>query len=188
MYIALRQKGNNLFDLPNVIGASSFKVAHHRPVGEKHLNISRFGLIEGGAVKRTRHNVIRFAVVLTTMVAWFSISNHCALGELIAKTHSAVTPMHCHGNQPTPSKKSSEEEMPCCKMLRATLIGEAKVVDVASKTFLQIQDWIVAELISAAETQLSPLELDTGPPFAGSFAESVLQRSILAHAPPVSLS
>ena len=139
-------------------------------------------------MKRTLYNVIRFAVVLTTMVAWFSISNHCALGGLIAKTDSAVASMHCHGNQPAPSNKSSEEEMPCCKMLRATITSEAKVVEVASKTFLPIQDWIVAELISAAETQLSPLEIDTGPPFAGSFAESVLQRSILAHAPPVSLS
>jgi hypothetical protein len=152
------------------------------------LNISPFGLIEEGAVKRTRYNMIRIAVVLTTMVAWLSISNHCALGGLIAKTNSAMAPMQCHGNQPTPSKKSSEEEMPCCKMLRATITSEAKVVEVASKTFLPIQDWIVAELIFVAEPQLSPLELDTGPPFAGSFAESVLQRSILAHAPPVSLS
>jgi hypothetical protein len=122
------------------------------------------------------------------MVAWFSISNYCALGGLIAKTQSPTASMHCHGNQPMPSKKSSQEEMPCCKMLRATLTSEAKVVEVASKTFLPIQDWIVAELISVGETQLSPLEIDTGPPFAGSFAESVLQRSILAHAPPVSLS
>ena len=129
-------------------------------------------------------------IVLFTIVAWFSISNHCALGALTAGTlHSAVAPMHCHGNQPTPSKKSnSEEEMPCCKMLRATIAGEAKIVELASKNFVPIQDWIVAELISAAETHLSPLELDTGPPFAGSFAESVLQRSVLAHAPPVSLS
>jgi len=73
-------------------------------------------------------------------------------------------------------------------MLRATITGEAKVVEVASKTFLPIQLWTVTELISAPETRLSPLELDTGPPFAGSFAESVLQRSILAHAPPFSLS
>jgi len=78
--------------------------------------------------------------------------------------------------------------MPCCKMLRATITSEAKVVEVASKAFPPIQDWIVAELISAAEPQLSPLELDTGPAFAGSFAECVLQRSILAHAPPLSLS
>jgi len=152
------------------------------------LNISRFGLIEEGAVKRTRDKIIRLAVVLTTMVAWFSISNHCALGAAIAKTSSVVAPMHCHGNQPTPSKKSSEEEMPCCKMLRATISANAKIVEGASKNFVPIQDWIVAELIFAVKTQLSPLELDTGPPFADSFAESVLQRSILAHAPPVSLS
>ena len=135
-------------------------------------------------MKRTRDKIIRLAVVLTTIVAWFSISNHCAVGGLIAKTNSAVAPMHCHGNQPTPSKKSSEEEMPCCKMLLATLAGEAKVVEVASQHFVPIQTWTVAELLSAAETQLPQLELDTGPPFAGSFAESVLQRSILAHAPP----
>ena len=73
-------------------------------------------------------------------------------------------------------------------MLRATITSDAKVVEVANKHFVPVQDWIVAELISAAETHLSPLELDTGPPFAGSFAESVLQRSVLAHAPPVSLS
>ena len=139
-------------------------------------------------VKRTREKVIRLGIVLTTIAAWFSISNHCAVGGLIVKSNSAVAPMHCHGNQPTPSKKSSEEEMPCCKILRATLASEAKIVEVASKIFLPIQNWIVVELPSAAETHLLPLELDTGPPFAGSFAESVLQRSIFAHAPPVFLS
>ena len=69
-------------------------------------------------------------------------------------------------------------------MLRATITSEAKIVEAASQNFVPIQNWIVAEVISAPATQLSPLELDTGPPFAGSFAESVLQRSILAHAPP----
>jgi len=110
------------------------------------------------------------------------------LGALIAKTNSAVAPMHCHGNPPAPSKKSSDGEMPCCKILRATINSEAKIIEVASQNFVPIQDWILAELISAPETQLRPLELDTGPPFADSFAESVLQRSILAHAPPFSLS
>jgi hypothetical protein len=98
--------------------------------------------------------------------------------------------MRCHGNQPAPSKKSSEEEMPCCKVLRATLAGQGKVVQVASKDFLAIENSIIAQVIFADEAQLRrvPQELDTGPPFAGSFAESVLQRSILAHAPPISLS
>jgi hypothetical protein len=106
------------------------------------------------------------------------------------KTQSSTAQMHCHGSQPSPSKKSSEKEMPCCKVLRATITSDARIIELASKDFLPIQSWVVAELISADETQLHgpPQELDTGPPFAGSFAESVLQRSILAHAPPSSLS
>ena len=142
-------------------------------------------------MRRARDKAIRISVVLTTVVAWLSISNHCAIGALVAaKTQSPIAKMHCHGNQPSPSKKSSEEEMPCCKVLRATLAGQGKIVQVASKDFLPIQSRIVAQVILADEAQLRPVpeELDTGPPFAGSFAESVLQRSLLAHAPPVSLS
>ncbi len=148
------------------------------------MNVLGFGLIEEEVVKRTRDKLIPVSIVVVTGLAWISISNHCALGALIAKTDSAVAPMHCHGNQPAPSKKSNDDEMPCCKMLRATITSEAKIVEAASQNFVPIQNWILSEVISAPATQLSPLELDTGPPFAGSFAESVLQRSILAHAPP----
>ena len=71
-------------------------------------------------------------------------------------------------------------------MLRATITSDGKIVEAASKDFLSIQRWIVAEIVFADDAQVhcAPLELDTGPPFADSFAESVLQRSILAHAPP----
>jgi len=155
------------------------------------LNVSTFGLIEEKAMRRACDKAIRISIVLATIVAWLSISNHCALGGMIAAgTQPAMAPMHCHGNQPSPSKKSSEEEMPCCKVLRATLAGQGKTVQVTSKDFLPIQTWIIAEAISAYEAQLHrpQLEFDTGPPFAASFAESVLQRSLLAHAPPMHLS
>ena len=150
------------------------------------MNVLDFGLIEERVVKRTRDKLMRVSIVAVTSLAWIAISNHCALGALIAKTNSAVAPMHCHGSQPAPSKKSSEEEMPCCKLLRATVTSNAKIVQVASKNFLPAQIAVIAEIIFANEAQLhrTPLELDTGPPFADSFAESVLQRSILAHAPP----
>jgi hypothetical protein len=39
-------------------------------------------------------------------------------------------------------------------------------------------------LIVTSRNALLPLLLDTGPPGARSFAELILQRSILAHAPP----
>ena len=150
------------------------------------MNVLDFGLIQQGVVKLTRDKLIRVLIVVVTGLAWISISNHCALGALIAKTNSALAPMHCHGNQPAPSKKSSEEEMPCCKLLRATVTSDAKTVQVANKNFLLVQIEIIAKIIFANEAQLhrTPLELDTGPPFSRSFAESVLQRSILAHAPP----
>jgi hypothetical protein len=154
------------------------------------LNVLDFELIEERVVKRTRDKLIRISIVVVTGLAWISISNHCALGALVAKTNSAVAPMRCHGNQPAPSKENSKEEMPCCKLLRATVTSDAKIVHVASNNFLPAQKTIIAEMIFANEAQLhwTPLELDTGPPFADSFAESVLQRSILAHAPPIALS
>ena len=95
---------------------------------EKHLNISDFGLIEEGAMRRARDKAIRISVVLTTIVAWLSISNHCAVGAMVAaKTQSPMAQMHCHGSQPAPSKNSGDEEMPCCKVLRATLAGQGKI-------------------------------------------------------------
>jgi hypothetical protein len=155
----------------------------------KHLNISILGLIEEAAVKRTGDKITQVSVVLTTVVAWLSISNHCALGAVIdAQSQDQLAPTHCHGNQASPPKKSGDkEEMPCCKALRATLAGEGKIVKAPAKDFLAIHNWIVPEIIFANQAQLAHAsqELDTGPPFAaGSFAESVLQRSILAHAPP----
>ena len=142
-------------------------------------------------MRRARDKAIRISIVLTTIVAWFSISNHCAVGAMLAaKMQAPMAQMHCHGSQPAPSKKSGEEEMPCCKVLRATLASQGKIVQVANKDFLPMPNWIIAQVIFPDEAQLRrvPEELDTGPPFAGSFAESVLQRSLLAHAPPVSLS
>jgi hypothetical protein len=129
-------------------------------------------------------------IAAVSIVTWFSISNHCVIGALIAAhTPSATTQMHCHGNQSPPSK-NGDEEMPCCKVLRATVTGEAKVFQVTNKDFVPIQTWVPAELIFANKMQIccESGELDTGPPFARSFAEAILQRSILAHAPPLSLS
>jgi len=47
-----------------------------------------------------------------------------------------------------------------------------------------------AQVIDVAEIQARQMSviLDTGPPGENSFVQSVLQRSILAHAPPLSLS
>ena len=131
----------------------------------------------------------RFLLVMLTMVAWFSISNHCALATVIASgPKTSVAPMHCHGaSVPQSPPKSGDEQTPCCKALKAITIAKLHVgtnaVDFALKEYPTAG--LVVE-ISQAPTQT--FGLDTGPPGALSFSESVLQRSILAHAPPLSLS
>jgi hypothetical protein len=127
--------------------------------------------------------------VILTMAAWFSISNHCVLATVTASgQNTSVAPMHCHG-APAPQSpaKSGDEQTPCCKVLKAITIAKIHVgtnaVDFVLKEYPTAG--LVVE-ISQAQTQT--LGLDTGPPGALSFSESVLQRSILAHAPPASLS
>ena len=72
-----------------------------------------------------------------------------------------------------------------CEVLRATLRTAAKKAAACDQFQFVLQTYVTAILPSSAERNLqSPPELDTGPPFVGSFAESVLQRSLLAHAPP----
>jgi hypothetical protein len=123
---------------------------------------------------------------MLTMLAWFSISNHCVLGGLIALGKTSVAPMHCHGDRPAPSK-SGDEQTPCCKVLKAVTIAKVNVGAYAL-------DFVAKEYLSAglaleiSQAQMQTVGLDTGPPGALSFSESVLQRSILAHAPPASLS
>jgi hypothetical protein len=125
---------------------------------------------------------------MLTLVAWFSISNHCALAAFEGSQSVAVH-ASCHGSTPAPSKVPAKGgQTPCCKLMRATVVRDS--ASVAEKTLtLLLQPYFVG-LIVFPEQLYWPqsFELDTGPPLARSFAESVLQRSILAHAPPFSLS
>jgi hypothetical protein len=122
---------------------------------------------------------------MLTMLAWFSISNHCVLATVFP-IGASVAQMHCHGAQPSPPK-SGDEQTPCCKVLKAVTIAKVHIGANAA-------DFVPKEYLSAglaleiSRARMQTVGLDTGPPGALSFSESVLQRSILAHAPPASLS
>jgi|SRR5581483_1872890 len=133
---------------------------------------------------------VRLPIVFALIAAWLSISNHCALGALAAaKMQSATTGMHCHGTQPSPAKKDDGDEMPCCKVLRALAAGSAKnVSDGVVGGHQPFTYPAVAFVTPSQHILLCARPLATGPPGALTFAELILQRSILAHAPPVSLS
>lgn len=155
----------------------------------KRLEHFAMWLNQTGVVKGAKLNFGRRATALVAAVAWFSISNHCTLAAAAAaRADSTTSVMHCHSNQPAPNKQKNEEAMPCCKVLKAL---EAKTATVVPTTF----DFVLKEYLDGAilpiisEPHGLLIACNSGPPaHAFSFSESVLQRSILAHAPPVSLS
>jgi hypothetical protein len=130
-----------------------------------------------------RSSFIRSSLVAITAAAWFLISNHCALA-VFEKAQTITVHSACHGAAPTQPTPPIKSEGPCCKTLRATLVKTDSSVAASSLSF-SLQPYF-AGIIAFSEQLQRPqsFELDTGPPFSESFAESVLQRSILVHAPP----
>ena len=84
-----------------------------------------------------------------------------------------------------PAKKKSAAKTPCCKEVRAVV---AKCVQVARLGTQPIgsQDYPPEIFLRPSGGAVEIHCLDTGPPNRFSFAELVLQESMLAHAPPVS--
>jgi hypothetical protein len=126
--------------------------------------------------------MIAFAVVLT-LAAWFSLSNHCALGSVapVSEAASSFCPMHS-----APAKKKPTTKTPCCKDVRA-VVAKGVTASAAGVRLIVGRDY--ATEIFAQQPLRIAIEfenLDTGPPGCFSFAESVLQESMLSHAPPVS--
>lgn len=122
-------------------------------------------------------------IVAIAICSWLAISNHCAFGAIANPVgeKQGVCPFHSEPAKPEPPPRGIQ----CCKILRA-------VVPVVTKSWARDDtktssvDLRVDEfaLVAHLHTTLEPLFLDTGPPKALTFAELILHRSLLAHAPP----
>jgi hypothetical protein len=129
---------------------------------------------------------MRLTTAIVSAVAWLALANHCALGLARIEDHKTEPAAHdCCGTElpahPTPTEKPSA---PCCKTLRAVAVA-----------LIQAPAWVsgATELIPADNFALAELPRpilaaqyfpDTGPPGGASFLETLLQRSLPAHAPP----
>jgi hypothetical protein len=127
-------------------------------------------------------------IALVTAVAWFFAANHCVVACLAAPLSAEVEiHEHCGGSSDNPTDKEQSndcETRNCCKSLSAPA-SFAKKLAGYDKAFYTLKDYAVSEFVFANEQHDASIsELDTGPPPAHCFAESVLQRSLLAHAPP----
>ena len=138
--------------------------------------------------QRPLTHLLGTAITLLTVVAWFLAANHCAVASLTAPLVEASTGHeHCGGSPDAPAEKEQPNECDgskCCKSLSAPASFAKKLVGY-DKAFFALQDYVVSEIVFADKPHDAAIsELDTGPPPAHCFAESVLQRSLLAHAPP----
>lgn len=133
---------------------------------------------------------MRFGNAMVSLVAvgaWLLASNHCALaGAMQKRVTMSAAHEHCPGH-PAPVKKGADEDLPCCKSLVATSIAPAKnVVGYETNVFVSQQYPSIESLLALWHSDAPIAEVDTGPPRGDSFTES--ERSVLAHAPPISLS
>ncbi len=138
-----------------------------------------------------RSSALRVAVTLAVIAAWLFATNHCALATM----WTPVDVMHCAGEKtPAPEHQGCPEHGPdhdkkaplaCCQSLQVPAVQLAKSpLSTHTLTFAPVLYFVSTLLVPAAPQPAPVPELDTGPPGVLSFAESILQRSILAHAPP----
>lgn len=126
-------------------------------------------------------------ITLLLLAAWFVASNHCALGLMqgaMVQEHQTCC-SHQTQQPTTPAGQAPVKE--CCQALQGLLPATEKTVVVQPPLDLA-PVWLALD----AGWLSTPLEKDehsgfeTGPPGrVHSFAESVLQRSLRSHAPPV---
>jgi len=135
-------------------------------------------------LKFTMKASTRCGVVLMAICSWFALSNHCAFAAVATKTHSAQTECPFHSKQA--KQKQEPSQLQCCKILRAVVFAQTKSWGRDDSKFsdvgFRIEEFADVPLWYDAHASLC---LDTGPPGVRSFAELILQRSLLAHAPPV---
>jgi hypothetical protein len=122
------------------------------------------------------------------LFAWFVATNHCALGLMrestVAKTEHAQC---CNGKQdPAKDEQAPGGTVECCKAIHAMTPPDGKVTMLHDAAFFAIHAFAFATVPGdeATPPESSPALREHGPPFAASFSELVLHRSLRAHAPP----
>ena len=123
-------------------------------------------------------------VAVIAICSWIAVSNHCAFAAVAREIDKSQTDCPFH-SKPTKQKKQSSQ-VQCCKVLRAVFFAETKHWARDGAKFCDANFPVQARIFVVYPSRaVATLLLDTGPPGAFSFAELILQQSLLAHAPPL---
>ena len=132
------------------------------------------------------NGTLRITCVLVALLGWVALSQRCAIWQLLQTKQAAEMQMSCcHASSPKQEKAPADAPRTpeCCKALNVLVPDGAK----APANSVADCPPCPAELLLAV---LPPVvedttQTDTGPPpDVPTFAELVLNRSLLSHAPP----
>ena len=129
------------------------------------------------------------AVAVVAVLAWFSGTNHCALGLIKQPQTTAVPICHCpeHSGKADGNAPDTSGMLACCQGLLSSNIDVSKAKISFSPVLVGIQLFAISHLVlpEAPKSILLSTEYDTGPPSASFFLETVLRRSLCENAPPL---
>lgn len=136
-------------------------------------------------LRKARGTLLLFSLV--TILSWLLATNHCAIArEMTTSAASDSTPPgHEHCPTPKPDgKDDGQGRMACCWALKVS-VNQGKSLASYDASFF-ILKWFLPEFLKPDfGSEASPAwHWNHGPPKVLSFAEQVLQRSILSNAPP----
>jgi hypothetical protein len=127
---------------------------------------------------------MRCGVVAIAICSWFAISNHCAFGAVATKSEPSESECPFHSKPAKP--QTPPPGIQCYRILRAVVSAVAKSWARDDTKFSDVDPRLEKfSLIAVSFKTATALLHDTGPPDARTFAELILQRSLLAHAPPL---
>jgi hypothetical protein len=131
----------------------------------------------------------RATVVVVTVLAWFTGTNHCLLGLTGRPQNGDCLMSHC----PDHAKKSGDAGhgplgmLACCQGLQSANFETAKPKISFRPVLVGIQLFAVRDVFlpEAPKGVLLSMEYDTGPPASNSFVGTVLKRALRENAPPL---
>lgn len=127
----------------------------------------------------------RWWVVAVTILSWFVLSNHCALGGMQSVSQHSM--QGCCGNAGHPSDEDGAPDVPliiCCKSVRAVVQHAAVLPDCPVSPFLN-PVFVFEAIVETDSHDVSVSLSGEGPPDgAATLAELLVEKSLLSHAPP----
>jgi len=138
----------------------------------------------GSTIEHSVKASMRWAIVTVAICSWIAVSNHCAFAAVATEIDKGQTDCPFHSKPAKQKEQSSQVQ--CCKILRAVVFAKTKDWARNDTKCCDANFPIPAgAFVVYSSRPVAPLLLDTGPPLrAFSFAELILQQSLLAHAPP----